>query len=44
MYIYTIKDNDESATGDFWKLMQRKFLKNTLKSINEIIIRAPILL
>ena len=46
MYIYTIKDNDESATGDFWKLMQRKFLKNTLnlgyKPINEIIIHTPI--
>ena len=48
MYIYTIKDNDKPATGDFWKPTQRKFLKNTLnleyKPINEIIICIPILL
>ena len=33
MYIYTIKDNDEPATGDFLAFLeanQQKFLKNTL--------------
>ena len=51
MYIYTIKDNDEPATGDFLAFLEAnavKFLKNTLnleyKPINEIIIRASILL